>query len=470
MNRNRELKASIFYLIGNISTKAIAFVTIPIFTRMLSTTEYGIVNTYSSWVSIVSVIVNLSLFDSFRTAFSDDNAHFESYCASTIRLSGIFSFGALILATLGVIIFPSIRHNAWMIYACILQAYGTFCLTSMSTKYLLQFQYLKRAFCMIVPNFVCAGLAVVLMYYHSVNRYVWRIASYVFVYTFIIIITLWSCRKEPTEMSYWRKAICFSIPLVFHGLSLVILSSSDRIMITAMSGASESGVYSLVYNLGLVSMAISTSLEGIWVPWFIKKFKEKKYILINKKAHYLIENITVVVICIMLVSPEILQVMASEQYWSGKPILFPIIVASYIMFLYDLAVNVELQSSATSKIAQNTIVAALTNLLLNFILIPFWGAIAAAYTTVIAYSVSLIMHYYYAQKIAPGIFPMKEIAPYLGIVLCVSLLCGYIWKIDFAWLRWGTALVIGFVYLILMFWKRRFIAFQIRINDTDALE
>ena len=49
----------------------------------------------------------------------------------------------------------------------------------------------------------------------------------------------------------------------------------------------------------------------------------------------------------MLVAPEILQIMASEQYWSGKPIIFPVVVASYIMFLYDLAVNVEYQCKAT---------------------------------------------------------------------------------------------------------------------------
>ena len=58
---NNGVKIGTLYLIGNIFNKAIAFITIPIFTRLLTTEEYGIVNTYTSWASILMVIVGLSL-------------------------------------------------------------------------------------------------------------------------------------------------------------------------------------------------------------------------------------------------------------------------------------------------------------------------------------------------------------------------------------------------------------------------
>lgn len=463
MGNKREVKASALYLIGNISTKAIAFLTIPVFTRLLTTSEYGIVNTYTSWVNIATVVITLSLYNSFRMALVEKESDFEPYCASAIRLSGILFCISMLLAILVLVLVPRLRSIGWMIFACLVQAFGTFCVTAMSTKYMLQFQYIKRAVYMIVPNVLCAVTAILLMYLNTENRYVWRILAYVFVYILFIVATLWTTRKGKTKIEYWKYAIAYSLPLVFHGLSLVVLSSSDRIMITAISGAAESGVYSLVYNLGLISVAVSTSLEGIWLPWFISKFKNREIQTINEKAKYLIENITVVVIGVMLVAPEILQIMASEQYWSGKPIISPVVVASYIMFLYDLAVNVEYQCKATKKIAANTMMAAAINVILNLILIPFFGAIAAAYTTVIAYFFSMLLHCHYSKLFAPGIFPFRKYTPYFVTVIIVAVLCEFICGIEFALARWGAAVILGGVYLLLMFRKKRFIALQIKM-------
>ena len=64
---SKAIKASMFYMVGNLFDKAIAFITIPIFTRMLSTSEYGILNTYTSWVSIFAIIVGLSLGQTLRS-------------------------------------------------------------------------------------------------------------------------------------------------------------------------------------------------------------------------------------------------------------------------------------------------------------------------------------------------------------------------------------------------------------------
>ena len=227
MGKNREVKASFLYLVGNISTKAIAFITIPLFTRLLTPDEYGIVNTYSSWVHIASVLVTLSLYNSFRMALAEKKEDFESYCASAIRLSGILFCISMLLAILLLVLVPRLRSIGWMILACLVQAFGTFCVTAMSTKYMLQFQYIKRAVYMIAPNVLCAVTAILLMYLNTENRYVWRILAYVFVYILFIVATLWTTRKGKTKIEYWKYAIAYSLPLVFHGLSLVVLSSSD---------------------------------------------------------------------------------------------------------------------------------------------------------------------------------------------------------------------------------------------------
>ena len=64
---NKNVKASSWYLIGNLFDKAIAFLTIPIFTRLLSTTDYGIENTYISYVTILTIVLGLSMESSIQS-------------------------------------------------------------------------------------------------------------------------------------------------------------------------------------------------------------------------------------------------------------------------------------------------------------------------------------------------------------------------------------------------------------------
>ena len=71
MNSGDYKKASMCYLLGNIFNKGIAFLTVPIFTRILSTSDYGIVTTYNSWIGIVSMLLGFALHMAIRSSFID---------------------------------------------------------------------------------------------------------------------------------------------------------------------------------------------------------------------------------------------------------------------------------------------------------------------------------------------------------------------------------------------------------------
>ena len=71
MNNKDFKKAGLFYTVGSFFNKGIAFFTIPLFTRILSTTDYGIVSTYNSWVGIVTVLLSMTLYMAIRQSFID---------------------------------------------------------------------------------------------------------------------------------------------------------------------------------------------------------------------------------------------------------------------------------------------------------------------------------------------------------------------------------------------------------------
>ena len=83
------------------------------------------------------------------------------------------------------------------------------------------------------------------------------------------------------KREYINYALKISAPLVLHGIALSILSQSDRTMITVLADASQTGIYSLIYNFAMIATVITTSFEGVWVPWFTENLKKREIGQIN---------------------------------------------------------------------------------------------------------------------------------------------------------------------------------------------
>ena len=83
----KALKAGIWYLISNFITKGLVFLTIPIFTRILSKQEFGQYSNFITWQNLLMIIVTLELYSTVMKARFDFNDQIEQYL-STIIISG----------------------------------------------------------------------------------------------------------------------------------------------------------------------------------------------------------------------------------------------------------------------------------------------------------------------------------------------------------------------------------------------
>jgi O-antigen/teichoic acid export membrane protein len=249
--------------------------------------------------------------------------------------------------------------------------------------------------------------------------------------------------------------LSISLPIIFHGLSLSILSQSDRIILTSIAGATETGIYSLVYNFSMIVIVVITSIEGVWVPWFTKKMKTADFHEINQKVKLYIWIMTYIISCILLISPEILVLLAPKEYWIGRFIIPPIVVSSFIMFIYTIYVNVEHYYKKTKYIALNTIIAAFSNVVLNIIFIPMYGMYAAATTTLVSYFISLIMHYKYSRSIEKDLFPMKIILK--PLLLLVLIVIEFYLMLIYPFIRWSILLI--FTAKLILIWKKEIKSF-----------
>ena len=233
---NKSLQAGSIYLIASIINKAIAFVTIPIFTRLLTVKEYGNVSTYSSYVSIIYYFMGLSSEYTIRNAFADYENDVPQYIASMYSLSVISS---LIVSAIVLILnkFVFQMTSFWICGFCLIQAAMTFFVNAKTYELMMRKAYYKRAIFMSGPNILSVAVALSVLPFMAHNRDIGRMMSYVFSYIifglYCIIVVLKNADVKQLG-KYWAYIIKIAPPLIVHGLSVIALSQLDRIMITSM--------------------------------------------------------------------------------------------------------------------------------------------------------------------------------------------------------------------------------------------
>lgn len=454
IRENNVAKVGIWYLVGNAFNSAISFLTIPIFTRLLTPSDYGIVGTYLSWVGIVTLFVGLSLGSSIRIAYVDFKNDLERYMSSVLFLS-FLNFIILSFLILIISMFLKTDVNIWLIILCLIQSYMSFIVSYVTQQYMMEVKYIKRTLLLALPNFINVTLSIfLLIFIMNDHLYMGRIIPSVISYTLfgtIIFITIMLKGKSLINLGYWKYALRLSVPLIFHGLAISILSQSDRIMITWFNDPSETGIYSLVYSFGMILTVFHAALDGLWIPRFTNKMKENRKNAINQEVILYIDFMLLITVAILFISPELLMLMAPVEYWGGKYIIAPIVISSFIIFLYSLSVNIEYYFKSTKFMATITLIAALVNIILNLCLIPNHGAAGAAYTTLVSYLVSFGLHYWKARKLDKELFDFRiYLKPMVLIILMTSIV--YIFM-DEAVLRLTFFGIFILIYMIYMYIK-----------------
>jgi len=452
MNKGGK-SASALYLIATLFNKGIAFFTVPIFTRLLSTSDYGIVTTYNSWVDMLTVALCLALYMAIRIAFVDLQHEKQSFLSTVVTFTLCLSVGVFLLVFFVGKLFLDVVPSV-MIFA-VIQGASAALLMDYQQYLMMDFKYVRRSLFMSMPNLMATVASIlVIKLIRPDHLYLGRIIPTMCVYSacgMIVIISVYSSHHPQIKKEHLKYGLKISLPLVLHGIALSILSQSDRTMLTVLVGADQTGIYSLVYNFCMLAMVLTTALDGVWLPWFIGKMKEMNYYAVNRRAKDYIEFITMAMFGLILVGPEILKLMADEKYWEGISIIPPIVMANYFVFMYTFFVNIEHYYKRTMGITINTIIAAGSNIILNFIFIPRYGYVAAAYTTLVSYMVSMLLHSIAAHKIEKSILPIKQfIIP--ALMLTITTVFYYL-VIDMWVIRWGVAF--GIVVIVTVIERKK---------------
>ena len=452
-NNKKALKAAIWYIISNIVIKSIGILTTPIFARMMSKAEFGEVATFTSWHAMLSVFFSLNLAYSVGRAKLDFPNHLDNYIGSSLLLSGLTS----ILLITAVCLFPNysltfLGMNKSLSYLLLILLFAEPAVEFYTTGCRFRYLYKQNIAITLFIAIFCPIISISLMYLYPQEIVFYRIIGTIIPKVLIsayIWLQAFYKKNLCVDINYWKYGIAISFPLIFHILSIHLLSQSDRIFISKICGDQYVGLYSLVYSYGILLTAVSRTINQGWLPWFHDTFHANNFKAINNKVKPLVILACYIALACIAFAPEAVKLLGGNKYAEGAYCVMPIVIGVLCQFIYGHYVNIELHLKKTKYVAYGTITAALLNLLLNSIFIPKYGYIAAAYTTLASYFALMIIHFTFTKIILKvNLYNNRFMFFSIAITSIIAIIIQYTFNNNF--LRYSFV-CIGFISFILAF-------------------
>lgn len=453
-----QIRASFWFLICSFLQKGISMITTPIFTRIMSTSEYGQYGVFNSWLGIITIFVSLNLFYGVHAQgiikYSEERSQFTSSLQglTTTLISiwtliylffqefwnHIFSLTSIQMLSMMLIIWTTAVFNFWANEQRVTYSYKILVIVTLTVS------VLKPA------------LEIILVL-NSNEKVTARILGWIIVelmaYSWMYVVQL---RRGSQFFSkkFWKYALAFNIPLVPHYLSTAVLNSADRIMIQNMIGSSEAGIYNLAYSVSLIMTLFNTALSQTITPWMYQKIKERRGKDIAPVAYVTMVLIAGVNLFLILLAPEVIAVFAPKSYYEAIYVIPPVAMSVFFMYLYDLFAKFAFYYEKTKAIMIASVCGAGLNIGLNYVFIGLYGYIAAGYTTLVCYIVFSIVHYIFMRKVCRdccnGEYPYET--KIILIITVPFLIIGFVFLASYNYLaiRYG----IVFITIIIIIMKR----------------
>ena len=453
---NKVVKAGTWYTVSNFLIKGISFITLPIFARLLTKDELGQFSNITAWFNILAIITTFELYSSVSIARFDFKNELKKYISSNLVLGTVITLVFYIFC----LIFHTIVEQILMIDFFTLNIMFIYLLVYPSIQMLqIEKQITHKYKTVVAISFLSSFLSTltsIILILILRNHLYGRIIGYFIPLILIsLIVYIWII-KDGVKITkrYSKYAIKVSLPLIVHLLAGYLLSSSDKIMITKMVSSEANALYSVAYNVSLLVSLLWTSLNNAWSPWAYKQMDEKHYDKLKKYSKPYFLGFLAIVYVAMLITPELLFFMGGRGYMEAKYVMPPVMVGYVFQFVYSLYVNIEFYHKKQKNIAIGTTLACIINIILNYIFIPKYGYIAAAYTTLVGYIVLYIVHYRFVKKLGvTGWYDNKFFLKLLFISLIYMFICNYLYTLSIV--RYFVIGVCVFSLLALVIFRRK---------------
>lgn len=420
----KELMKNTFIIaIGKFSTQVISYFLLPLYTSILTTSEYGIYDfLVTACIFLVPFITLLMEESMFRFLIDEETKTGKMKVMSNVCIYSVFSMIIWCLLLLIVLTFFKFKYTF------------VFILYIISCIFITLNNSISRGMGKIkvysLSNFILSILTIILNILFIVT---FRMGTKGLLYATIIanIITSLFVFFKLKVYSYikfkyvkkktLKKLVTYSYPLVPNSIGWSIINISDRLIITLFLGSSSNGIYAMANKF--------PNIINTFSGFFFTAFKENASKVIkdnNYKEYY--DNIQEIVhrafmsISLLLITgvPFIFNLFINKAYSDAYNYIPILVIALYYGNMSGFYGSLFVAFKETKTIGRSTIVGAILNLLVNLILIKYVGIYAAVISTLVS---NYVVNLYRKRKINTY-FKLGSIKKYYISILIMIVLSG----------------------------------------------
>lgn len=422
--------ATIWFTIGNFIAKGISFISLPLFTHIMLSSEYGLSALFLTYEQIFLILGTFEMYlgtyqrGLFKFKESDD-----VYSGFTVALmNGITTLAFFLLLLNGSILFKYTKITVVILVAMFFRTVFQPAYECWIVRRRIEYDY-KPAF---IANVILATFNLLIpllaMYYYDCTAETRIVSGLVAVSVFTVFFWANEIKKIKRiniglAQSFLKYNIRMSLPNVPHALSFLILANADRIMIGKLVGESAVAYYSVAYAVGSVLMIIQTSISSIFSPWMYKKIEMHKEKEISNACSKIALLLGIATFVFTLIVPDVFKLFFTKDYYDAIECIPPIALSAFFMFIYSAFVHFELFNEKPLYIMIVSVTCAFLNIAMNYCFIPIFGYKACCWTTLISYICFAMGHYTFANRLSAKnktIFPFNIME--LGIISLVLVI------------------------------------------------
>lgn len=424
-----SFKASVAFAFSAFFIKGINFIATPVFTRIMDQTQYGLIASYNSWVSIIEVFAVLGLTSAgvFNSGLNEYKHERAKYIFSVLLLGNLATLITFAIIFISNYLVPEFILPINLLYLMLLHFLFWPAQIFWLTRERYEYRYkvatlvtigsalLGQVFAIVAVLNVASKQGTYKLWANELGSLFFCIPIY-----FYLLYNGWNRDNK----ARWKGILNFSLPLIPHYLAQHVMAGASMIMLANMSSKADAGIFSVVTSISMISIFFWNAVNASLIPYTYEKINQGEYSALNSIIKMLLLGYAVICLTVVLIAPEVLHFLAPPEYYRGIYSVPAIAVVSFLNALYNLYANVEFYYKQSNSIATATIVASLSNIVLNFILILNMSVVGAAYATLLSNLILLFMHYRgYRKATNVRMYDDKFIALLTMTVLVCSLSC-----------------------------------------------
>lgn len=422
------LKDSSIYSLGDFIFRIVAFATFPIYAHVFTVEEFGLMALIMSLVGLMTSITSVGMNNSVQRFYFEPNTQPEDRVK--IVSNGLWiltGWVTLVVAILSMLLFTQKdflfqRFDlAWTLVILGLAAVIPGQILDYAQGILrLKFAPWKFTFVSGCRNALGVGLGLylILVLDWGVEGVFW---GNLIAMLLPLPICLWLIREDlgwVIDKKWCGELFRFGYPFMFAGLAYWIFGLSDRWMLGWLADNTQVGLYSIGFKLASILLFINQAIGMAWSPMAYKLYGENPDYrkIFGQVLSFLMFGMVVVAVGVTLFSPEILILLAPPEYLEASLFVGYLVMGLVFLGTTQVTATGIAFEKRTHLISRASWYAAILNLILNFVMIPYLGAKGAALATFISYIFLTGYYLSWTQRIHPFVMERKKILLSISVI------------------------------------------------------